>query len=318
MNKSRGLFGGAKLYPLKRSFMILVFLGIAFGAFSQTLFKSKVTDEQGEPIIGASVKVKASNLGTITDLQGAFSLDLKGNEILIVSYIGYSTQEINVAGKNNVVIQLIEDNKTLTEVVVVGFGTQKKVNLTGSVSIASAKDLEGRAVNNAVQALQGIVPGLNITNTGLGGELNNTPSIDIRGTGTIGQGSKSSPLILIDGMDGNISTLNPQDIESISVLKDAAASSIYGSRAAFGVILVTTKKGKSGRTSVNYNNSFRFQTPIMLPEMQNSWEFFNYFDDAQFNATNSHLFNPTKHKDVTQNGFEAYKKKSLRLLHRRT
>ena len=143
---------------------------------------------------------------------------------------------------------------------------------------------------NAVQALQGVIPGLNISNSGNGGELNASKSIDVRGIGTIGSGSSGSPLILIDGMEGSLANLNPQDIESISVLKDAAASSIYGARAPFGVVLVTTKNGKTGRAEINYNASFRFNTPVKLPRMANSWEFVNLFDDAQFNGTGNHLF----------------------------
>lgn len=161
--------------------------------------------------------------------------------------MGYKAQEIPVAGKTFFTIDLKEDNEMLEEVVVVGFATQKKVNLTGSVGTATAKDIEARPVANAVQALQGVIPGLNISNSGNGGELNATKSIDVRGTGTVGKDasgnafSSGSPLILIDGMEGDLNSINPQDIESISVLKDAAASSIYGSRAPFGVVLVTTK-----------------------------------------------------------------------------
>ena len=147
--------------------------------------------------------------------------------------------------------------------------------------MATAKDIEGRPVSNALEALQGVIPGLNISNSTSGGELNATKQFNVRGMATIGDGSTGSPLVLIDGMEGDINTLNPQDIESISVLKDAASSSIYGSRAPFGVILITTKEGKSGKTSVNYNNSFRFNSPLLLPNSMNSWEFVNYLNDVQ-------------------------------------
>ena len=179
---------------------------------------------------------------------------------------------------------------------VVGFATQKKVNLTGSVGTATAKDIEARPVANAVQALQGVIPGLNISNSGNGGELNATKSIDVRGTGTVGKDangnafSSGSPLILIDGMEGDLNSINPQDIESISVLKDAAASSIYGSRAPFGVVLVTTKSGKSGRAQINYNMNMRYSTPIKMPDMANSYEFVNLFDDAEYNGSGKHLY----------------------------
>lgn len=210
--------------------------------------------------------------------------------------MGYKAQEIPVAGKTFFTIDLKEDNEMLEEVVVVGFATQKKVNLTGSVGTATAKDIEARPVANAVQALQGVIPGLNISNSGNGGELNATKSIDVRGTGTVGKDangnafSSGSPLILIDGMEGDLNSINPQDIESISVLKDAAASSIYGSRAPFGVVLVTTKSGKSGRAQINYNMNMRYSTPIKMPDMANSYEFVNLFDDAEYNGSGKHLY----------------------------
>lgn len=244
--------------------------------------KGVVSDAMG-PVIGASIveKGKATN-GTITDMNGNFSLNVPSDATLTISFIGYVTQDVPVAGKSSHNIMLKEDSEMLDEVVVVGFGTQKKVNLTGSVGLASAKDLESRPVSNAVQALQGLVPGLQISmNTG---ELDKDMSINVRGTGTIGEGSSGSPLILIDGMEGDLSTVNPQDIENVSVLKDAAASSIYGSRAPFGVILVTTKKGKSGKASINYNNSFRVSSPIHLPEMMDSYTFANYYNMAAKNA----------------------------------
>ncbi len=175
-----------------------------------------------------------------------------------------------------------EDTEILNEVVVVGFGTQKKVNLTGSVGVAEAKELESRPVMNATQALQGLIPGLQIsTNTG---EMDKNMSINIRGTGTIGDGSSGSPLVLIDGMEGDLNSVNPQDIENISVLKDAAAASIYGSRAPFGVILITTKEGKTGKMSINYNNSFRISNPINLPKMMDSYTFANFFNSASLNG----------------------------------
>lgn len=253
-----------------------------------------VKDSSGEPIIGASVLEKGTTNGTITDLDGKFTLSVSSNAVLQISYIGYKTLEVKSSPNMGVTLQ--EDTETLDEVVVVGFGTQKKVNLTGSVGMASAKDLESRPVANAVQALQGVIPGLNIDNSGNGGELNASKSIAIRGTGTVGTDASGtaytsgSPLILIDGMEGDLSSINPQDIESISVLKDAAASSIYGSRAPFGVILVTTKSGKSGRAQINYNMNVRFQTPLNMPQMANSWQFVNLFDDAEFNGSGNHLY----------------------------
>ena len=267
------------------------------GAQNSTIKVKGVVNDAMGPVIGASIveKGNAGN-GTITDIDGNFSLNVSSNSTLIVSFVGYKVQEIPVAGKTFFTIDLKEDNEMLEEVVVVGFATQKKVNLTGSVGTATAKDIEARPVANAVQALQGVIPGLNISNSGNGGELNATKSIDVRGTGTVGKDasgnafSSGSPLILIDGMEGDLNSINPQDIESISVLKDAAASSIYGSRAPFGVVLVTTKSGKSGRAQINYNMNMRYSTPIKMPDMANSYEFVNLFDDAEYNGSGKHLY----------------------------
>lgn len=265
-----------------------------------------VTDKTGEAIIGASVLEAGTSNGTITDLDGKFELTTADNATLQISYIGYNTESVSLTGKTVLSIVLKDDSKLIEEVVVVGFGTQKKVNLTGAVGTVTAEALEARPVANAVQALQGLVPGLNISTKGNGGELNNSRSMNVRGTGTIGDGSNGDPLVLIDGMEGDLSTINPQDIENISVLKDAAASSIYGSRAPFGVILVTTKSGKEGRPIINYNANFRFNTPVMLPEMQNSWEFVNYFDDANFNGSNTHLYSDD-YKKLVKDYFDGKK-----------
>ena len=267
------------------------------GAQNSTIKVKGVVNDAMGPVIGASIVEKGNTgNGTITDIDGNFSLNVSSNSTLIVSFVGYKAQEIPVAGKTFFTIDLKEDNEMLEEVVVVGFATQKKVNLTGSVGTATAKDIEARPVANAVQALQGVIPGLNISNSDNGGELNATKSIDVRGTGTVGKDasgnafSSGSPLILIDGMEGDLNSINPQDIESISVLKDAAASSIYGSRAPFGVVLVTTKSGKSGRAQINYNMNMRYSTPIKMPDMANSYEFVNLFDDAEYNGSGKHLY----------------------------
>lgn len=249
-----------------------------------------VTDNFGS-ITGASVVIKGTSNGTITDMEGNFSLEnIKNGDIIIVSFIGYTTKEIAYTGQASLQIKLDEDTQKMDEVVVVGFGTQKKVNLTGSVGTVDSKSLDSRPVVNATQALQGLVPGLQISQNS--GSLESTPSINVRGTATIGSGSTGSPLILIDGMEADINTVNPQDIENISVLKDAAASSIYGSRAPFGVILITTKSGKTGKAVVNYNNNFRISSPINMPEMMDSYTFATYFNDAYANANWGVFFTP--------------------------
>lgn len=251
-----------------------------------------VKDSMGEPIIGASVVEKGTSNGIITDIDGNFSLSVASDAALVISYVGYKKQEVQAVAGKSIDVILKEDTEMLEEVVVVGFGTQKKVNLTGSIGIATAKDLESRPVASATMALQGLIPGLQISaNTG---EIDKTASINIRGNGTIGDGSSGSPLILIDGMEGDLNTINPQDIENISVLKDAAASSIYGSRAPFGVILVTTKSGKVGKVSVNYNNSFRVASPMNLPKMMDSYTFANFFNSAALNKGDGLVFNETQ------------------------
>lgn len=252
-----------------------------------------VIDDRGEPVIGATVVVKEHKGITSTDVNGRFSIRGEKGNTLIVSCIGYKRIEMTI-GDGPVNLVMKDDGQSLNEAVVVGFGTQKKVNLTGSVSTVGAKDIAARPVNNVTDALQGVVAGMNFSTGSGGGALNSNKSYNIRGTGTIGAGSSVSPLVLIDGMAGDLSTLNPQDVENISVLKDASASSIYGSRAAGGVILVTTKKGKEGKTSVNYNNSFRFNSPLNMPEMANALEYAYYFNDAG----NSVMFNETKIQQV--------------------
>ncbi len=173
---------------------------------------------------------------------------------------------------------------------VVGYGTQKKVNVTGSVSMINSDVIESRPVANVSQALQGAIPGLNLSTTNAGGQLDATMTLNIRGSGTIGDGSVDSPLVLIDGIEGNLNTLNPNDIESISVLKDAASASIYGARAAFGVILVTTKSGKAGKVRVNYSGDVRFSTATQVPDMVNSMEFASFFNAAKFNTDGGAVF----------------------------
>lgn len=247
--------------------------------------KGVVKDDKGETIIGASVLVKGTTNGTITDLDGKFNLNnVKKGDVLEISYIGYKTLEVKWEG-TPLNLLLKTDTQTLDEVVVVGFGTQKKVNLTGSVSTVGAEELQSRPVSNVSQALQGLVPGMNFDygTSGNGGQLNTEMNVSIRGTGTIGEGSSASPLILIDGMEGNMNMLNPNDIENISVLKDAAASSIYGSRAPYGVVLITTKKGKAGKVNINYNNNFRWSQAINMPEVADSYTYATYFNKMQLN-----------------------------------
>lgn len=243
----------------------------------------KVTDSTGGPLPGVSIIVKGTTSGVITDMDGKYTINkVSENMVLQFSFVGMKTQEISIGSKTTINVLLKEETVGIEEVVAVGYGTQKKVNLSGSVGVVNTEALDSRPVQNASQALQGLIPGLNITQNN--GELGKTPSINIRGIATIGQGSSGSPLILIDGMEGDINSTNPQDIESISVLKDASASSIYGSRAPFGVILITTKKGKAGKVKINYNNSFRNSTPVNLPKIADSYSFALFINDGNFNG----------------------------------
>src|SRR5690625_2750564 len=282
--------------PLRRSAPALSALPVRNKSFSvqPVAFSVSgiVTDQEGEPLIGVNIQVKGSNKGTSTDFDGEFTLeDIDENAILVISYVGYQTQEIPVAGKSRLEIVMSSDSQLLDEVVVVAYGTQRKANLTGSVASVDMKALESRPVSQLGQALQGTVPRLNLNVSGLGGELGQTLATNIRCTGTIGQGSSAAPLILIDGMEGNMNNLNPSDIESISVLKDASSAAVYGSRAAFGVILITTKSGKEGKMTVSYNNNFRHSGPTNLPNQLDSWRFANYFNDASANEGSAPIFN---------------------------
>jgi TonB-dependent SusC/RagA subfamily outer membrane receptor len=252
----------------------------------QTRVKGSVTDKDGA-IIGASLKIKGTGSGTTTDTNGNFTLSgVKAGDVIVVSYVGYVTKQLRYNGQNFLRITLTEDAKQLNEVVVVGYGTQKRLNLTGAVSTVDSKTIVSRPVQNVGQALEGVVPGLNfsVSYSGTGGTLDSELSFNIRGTGTIGTGSSGAPLVLIDGVEGNFNKMNPADIENISVLKDAAACAIYGSRASFGVILITTKSGKAGKTRVEYNGSMRFTDALQIPDMMDSYKFALYFNRAAENG----------------------------------
>ena len=242
-----------------------------------------VTDSKGEPLIGVAVSIKGTTIGVSTDLDGKFILnDVKIGDVLLVQSIGYKNAEITWDG-NPVQVTMEEDSELLEEVVVVGFGTQKKVDLTGAVASVDTKALDSRPVTSVGQALQGVVPGLNISMPSNGGRLDSSPSFNIRGTGNLGTGSSASPLILIDGVEGDINSLNPQDIANISVLMDAASSAIYGSRAPFGVILVTTKRGEKGKASITYSNNFRWSRPTRIPDMLDSYRWAVYMNRGPVN-----------------------------------
>lgn len=230
------------------------------------VLRGTVRTEEGEPLIGATVIVKETGQGTLTDENGTFSIAVpdQGAPVLVISYIGYEPQEIAVGNQSNLEIVLNASDANLGEVVIVGYGAMKKENLTGAVDQASGKVLESRPISNLARGLQGVIPNLNIVFTD--GTPGSSPQFNIRGITSINGGN---PLILIDGIPSDpslVSLLNPADIESISVLKDAASAAIYGARGAFGVILIKTKSGRTAKPTINYNSFVAVNTPTILPE----------------------------------------------------
>lgn len=248
-----------------------------------------VVGTSGEPLMGAIVIVKGASAGTTTDVNGRFSLNVENrSSVLTVSYMGSAMQEITLTAEQwqrnqplNIFMQ--EDNSILDEVVVVGYGTQKKVNLTGAVAQVKGETLSGRSVTSITQALQGQVANLNISSSS-GGAPGTNQSINLRGY--TGFGTTAAPLVVIDGIQGgNINNINMNDVESISVLKDAASAAIYGSNAPFGVILITTKRGRAGqKPTITYENNLSFSQPINLPELMNSAEVATFFNEASVNS----------------------------------
>ena len=226
-----------------------------------------ITDQRnGEALPGVNILVKGTTTGTVSDVDGNYSINVPSdNDTLVFSSIGYITQEVAVNGRSVVDLALREDVQSLSEVVVVGYGTQKKVSLTNAVSQVSGESIEKRPVANIQQSLQGFAPGVTVLDQG-GAPGNSTANIRIRGITTLGDDSKNNPLIIVDGIEQRMDDINPNDIESVSVLKDAASTAIYGSRAANGVILITTKRGSAGKVSITYDGYYALQDAINRPE----------------------------------------------------
>lgn len=236
-----------------------------------------VLDPTGMPVIGANIMVKGTTSGTITDMDGKFSLDVDKDATLVISYIGFASQEIKVGNQTKLSISLKEDSEALDELVVVGYGTQKKVNLTGSVEVLEGDKLENRPVTTVTQALQGQVSGANFTTGSFGYEPGASLSFQIRGQG--------DAYVLVDGVPTDLSRVNPNDIESISVLKDAAAASIYGAMASYGVVLITTKSGKSNQKPViSFNANVATKKLHRKPHMVDSWTFAKMLNEAGDNG----------------------------------
>ena len=274
----------------------------------------KVTDEKNEPIIGANVVVKGSTTGTITDMDGNFTLEVPDQATLLVSYIGYTPKEVAVKNQNNLSIMMIEDSKTIDEVVVIGYGSVKKSNLTGAVSSVKTTEIQQTPMTSIDQGLVGRASGVQVTQTsGMPGAV---ASIRVRGSSSLQGGNE--PLYVIDGFPvysgtgfgstgGNtqisgLSTVNPSDIESIEILKDASATAIYGARAANGVVLITTKSGKKGRDIITFESSFGVQNVAKTIDVMNAQEYAALVNEAYTNDGLDAPYNTTQLGEIAKLG----------------
>ena len=271
---------------MKKILVMLLFLASTSVYAQRITVTGTVADEQsGTPLAGATVQVKGTMQGSITDVGGKYSIEVPGaNSTLVFSFVGYGAKEVQVGNQTVINVTLREDVQGLEEVVVVGYSTQKKANLTGAVDQVTTSTLENRTMSNLTQGLKGVVPNLNISL--LDGKPNQAPSYNIRGLTSIGQGG--SALILIDGVEGDPSMINPNDIANISVLKDAASASIYGARGAFGVVLITTKNPTKGKTNITFSSNFAIRKPIAVPDLvTDGYTFARMFAESYYNWENT-------------------------------
>ncbi len=266
----------------------------------QGTISGKVTDEGGEPLPGVTVIIKGTNNGTVTNADGVYFLsNVPGDASLIFSFVGMRSQEFEIGNQTSINVTMLEDVVGMDEVVVVGYGIQKKVNLTGSVDMVTQEQIRERPVTNVSEALQGAAPNLNISTSEFSNEPGGSMSINIRGVGSLT--GDYSPYILVDGIPMDINSVNPNDVGSISVLKDAAASAIYGARAPYGVILITTKKGEQGeKIRITYNNNMSFSSPIGMPHMENTLKYFTAHNQASVNAGLAEEFTEYEFERVRQ------------------
>jgi len=270
-----------KLGIWSRSLLILSILCFFSTCVQAQTVSGVVKDEAGEPIIGASIKVQGSKEGAITDFNGNFSVKAASNATLVISYVGYTTQQVNVGGKSNVSVILVEDNTTLEDVVVIGYGVQKKKLVTGATVQVKGDEIAKLNTTNALEAMQSSTPGVQITQSST--QPGKGYKVYIRGIGTTGD---SQPLYVIDGVaGGNLDGINPNDIESIDILKDAASAAIYGARAANGVILVTTKQGKAGKIEISYNGAMGWSNAYKRPQTLNAQDYMTIIDEYTFNTS---------------------------------
>ena len=281
----------------QRLFFIALFsvLAVAVSAQSKTI-KGTVLDKSGETVIGASVLVKGTTNGTITDIDGNFTLlNVSADASIEISFVGYKTLVIPVNGQSVIKATLVEDTEMLDEVVVVGYGIQKKSDVTGAMARVGEKELKAMPVKNALEGMQGKTAGVDITSSQRPGEVGD---INIRGVRSIN--AEQKPLYVVDGMiiqNGGIENINPSDIESIDILKDASATAIYGSRGANGVILVTTKKGKEGKVTLNYSGTVSIETLHDVTEMMSAAEWLDYARLAKYNMNSYPSITPDYEAD---------------------
>jgi TonB-linked SusC/RagA family outer membrane protein len=292
---------------MKNALLILLLLASTAVYGQRITITGTVTDEKGITLPGATVQVKGTSQGVLTDLNGKYSIDVaSSNSTLTFSFVGFILKEVAVLNQTSVNVMLSSDTRALDEVVVVGYGTQKKLNLTAAVDQVTSEALEGRAVPNLTQGLQGVMPNLNIRL--LDGKPIQAPSYNIRGTTSIGQGG--SALILIDGVEGDPSLLNPNDIASVSILKDAASAAIYGARGVFGVVLITTKNPEKGKTSVTFSTNYSIKSPIALPDfVTDGYTYASMFAESFVNREGIFPQNVNKTLKFSQAYLDAFKAK---------
>lgn len=269
----------SKLFLIVSILFVAGFAQNALAQGSKRVSGTIVSASDNLPIPGVNVVLKGTTTGTITDMDGKYTLTVSDNDVLVYSFIGYEAQEIIYAGQSSIDVSLVDESSDLDEVVVVGYGVQKKKLNTGATVQVKGDDIAKLNTTNPLQAMQGQTPGVQITSTS--GQPGAGMNVSIRGIGTVGN---SAPLYLIDGVGGDISTLNPADIESIDVLKDAASAAIYGAQAANGVVLVTTKSGKEGKSQVTFDGYYGIQNVEHQIEMLNAKEYMTIMDEASLNS----------------------------------
>lgn len=239
-----------------------------------------IIDESNQPLIGAAIQIKGTSSGLTSDMDGKFTLTVPStNSVLVISYLGYETQEIRVGNNRNFTIRLKTDAQMLDETVVVGYGRQKKINLTGSVAAVSAKEITKVPAGNISNLVIGKLPGL-VSSQAVGAPGADGTTLMVRGYTSFS--GNSMPLVLVDGVEREMDRIDPNDIESITVLKDAASAAVYGLKAANGVILVTTKRGEEGKATVTYRGNVSFQKATTMPKMMNGVQYMQYYNLARY------------------------------------